>query len=118
MVTTDSKHNIVEMGGFLPFLETTMDRLDSMSILVTVAEAGSLTAAARLLDTPLTTVSRKISDLEGHLKTQLLTRSSRRISLTDAGKSYVAACKRILEDVGEAERIAAGSTLRPRANSA
>ncbi|ULK98498.1 LysR substrate-binding domain-containing protein [Bradyrhizobium sp. I71] len=91
-----------------------MDRLDSMSILVTVAEAGSLTAAARLLDTPLTTVSRKISDLEGHLKTQLLTRSSRRISLTDAGKSYVAACKRILEDVGEAERIAAGEYTAPK----
>ena len=38
-----------------------MDRLDSMSILVTVAEAGSLTAAARLLDTPLTTVSRLLT---------------------------------------------------------
>ncbi len=91
-----------------------MDRLDAMSILVTVAEVGSFSAAARLLDTPLTTVSRKISDLEGHLKTQLLTRSSRRISLTDAGKSYVAACKRILEDVGEAERIAAGEYSAPK----
>jgi DNA-binding transcriptional LysR family regulator len=91
-----------------------MDRLDSMSVLVTVAEAGSLSAAARLLDTPLTTISRKISVLEGHLKTQLLTRSSRRISLTDAGKSYVAACKRILEDVGEAERIAAGEYTAPK----
>ncbi|MEJ1978615.1 MAG: LysR substrate-binding domain-containing protein [Acetobacteraceae bacterium] len=85
-----------------------------MSVLVTVAEAGSLSAAARLLDTPLTTVSRKISVLEGHLKTQLLTRSSRRLSLTDAGKSYVAACKRILEDVGEAERIAAGEYRAPK----
>ena len=91
-----------------------MDRLDSMSILVTVAEAGSLSAAARVLDTPLTTVSRKISVLEGHLKTQLLTRSSRRISLTDAGKSYVAACKRILEDVNEAERIATGEYTTPK----
>jgi DNA-binding transcriptional LysR family regulator len=91
-----------------------MDRLDSMSILVTVTEAGSLSAAARLLGTPLTTVSRKISDLESHLKTQLLTRSSRRISLTDAGKSYVAACKRILEEVGEAERIAAGEYTAPK----
>jgi len=91
-----------------------MDRLDSMSVLVTVAEAGSLSAAARLLDTPLTTVSRKISDLEGHLGTQLLTRSSRRISLTNAGKSYVAACKRILEDVSDAERIAAGEYTAPK----
>jgi DNA-binding transcriptional LysR family regulator len=85
-----------------------MDRLDSMSILVTVADAGSLSAAARRLGTPLTTVSRKISDLEGYLKTQLLSRSSRRVTLTDAGKSYVAACKRILEEVVEAERTATG----------
>ena len=91
-----------------------MDRLESMSVLVTVAEAGTLSAAARLLDTPLTTVSRKISVLEGHLKTQLLTRSSRRISLTDAGKSYVAACKRILEDIVQAERIAAGEYTAPK----
>jgi DNA-binding transcriptional LysR family regulator len=91
-----------------------MDRLDSMSILVTVAKAGSLSAAARLLDAPLTTVSRKISDLEEHLGTQLLIRSSRRISLTDAGRSYVVACKRILGDVGEAERIAAGEYTAPK----
>ncbi|MCB8877942.1 LysR substrate-binding domain-containing protein [Acidisoma silvae] len=91
-----------------------MDRLDSMSMLVAVSEAGSLSAAARRLDTPLTTVSRKISVLEEHLKTQLLTRSSRSISLTDAGKSYVAACKRILEDVSEAERTAAGEYTAPK----
>jgi DNA-binding transcriptional LysR family regulator len=91
-----------------------MDRLDSMSLLVTVAEAGSLSAAARRLGTPLTTVSRKISDLEGYLKTQLLTRSSRRVTLTDAGKSYVAACKRILEEVVEAERTATGEYTAPK----
>jgi DNA-binding transcriptional LysR family regulator len=71
------------MAGFLHFPETTMDRLESMSILLTVAEAGSLSAGARRLNTPLTTVSRKISDLEHHLTTQLLTRSSRRMVLTD-----------------------------------
>lgn len=91
-----------------------MDRLDSMSLLVTVAEAGSLSAAARRLGTPLTTVSRKISDLEAYLKTQLLTRSSRRITLTDAGKSYVVACKRILQEVVEAERTATGEYTAPK----
>ena len=45
-----------------------MDRLGSMSLLVTVAEAGSLSGAAKRLSTPLTTVSRKIADLEHHLK--------------------------------------------------
>jgi DNA-binding transcriptional LysR family regulator len=90
-----------------------MDRFESMSILVTVSEAGSLSAAARRLGTPLATVSRKVSDLETHLKTRLLNRSSRRVTLTDAGQSYVAACKRILEEVGEAERAAAGEYSAP-----
>jgi DNA-binding transcriptional LysR family regulator len=91
-----------------------MDRLESMSILLAVAEAGSLSAAARRLGVPLTTVSRRVSDLEAYLKTRLLTRSSRRIGLTDAGKSYVGACKRILEEVVEAERVAAGEYTVPK----
>jgi DNA-binding transcriptional LysR family regulator len=85
-----------------------------MSILVTAIEAGSLSAAARRLGTPLATVSRKVSELEAHLKTRLLNRSSRRLTLTDAGRSYVAACKRILEDVGEAERAASGEYSAPK----
>jgi len=91
-----------------------MDRFDSMSVLLTVVEAGSLSAAARRLGTPLTTVSRKVSELETHLKTRLLNRSSRRVTLTDAGRPYVAACKRILEEVGEAERAAAGEYSAPK----
>ncbi len=91
-----------------------MDRLESMSILLSVAEAGSLSAAARKLRTPLATVSRKVSELEKHLKARLLTRTSRRAALTDAGQSYVAACKRILEDVEAAERAAAGEFIAPK----
>jgi DNA-binding transcriptional LysR family regulator len=91
-----------------------MDRFESMSTLLAVVEAGSLSAAARRLNTPLTTVSRKVAELEAHLKTRLLNRSSRRIALTDAGRSYVAACKRILEDLGEAERAASGEYSAPR----
>ena len=52
----------------------------SMSILVTVVEAGSLSAAARRLGMPLATVSRQVSELEAHLKTRLLKRSSRRLA--------------------------------------
>ena len=84
-----------------------------MSILMAV-EAGSLSAAARRLDTPLATVSRKVSELETHLKTRLLTRSSWQVTLTNAGRSYVAACRRILEDVGEAERAASGEYSAPK----
>jgi DNA-binding transcriptional LysR family regulator len=91
-----------------------MDRFESMLIFVTAAEEGSLSAAARRLGTPLTTVSRKVSELEAHLRTRLLKRSSRRLTLTDAGQSYLAACRRILEDVAEAERTASGEYSTPR----
>jgi DNA-binding transcriptional LysR family regulator len=91
-----------------------MDRFESMSVLVTAVEAGSLSAAARRLGTPLTTISRKVSELEAHLKTRLLNRTNRRLTLTDAGQSDVAACRRILEDVGEAERAASGEYSAPK----
>jgi DNA-binding transcriptional LysR family regulator len=91
-----------------------MDRLEAMSLLIAVAEAGSLTAAGRKLGVPLPTVSRKISELEAHLMTRLLTRSTRRLSLTEAGAAYVAAAKRILDEVNEAERAASGEHAAPR----
>ena len=91
-----------------------MDRLDSMSTLLAAVEAGSLSAASRRLGMPLATVSRKVSELEAHLRTRLLVRTSRRLALTDAGRDYVAACRRILDDIGEAERAASGEYSAPR----
>jgi DNA-binding transcriptional LysR family regulator len=91
-----------------------MDRFDSMSLLLAAVDAGSLSAAARKLGTPLATVSRKISNLERHLKTQLLTRSNRQLALTDAGRNYLTACRRILEELDEAERAAAGEYSTPK----
>jgi len=91
-----------------------MNLLESMSILVAVVESGSLSAAARHLGVPLPTVSRKVGELESHLKTRLLHRTTRQLSLTDAGSSYVAACRRILEEIGEAERAATGEYAAPK----
>jgi DNA-binding transcriptional LysR family regulator len=91
-----------------------MDRLESMSILVTAAEVGSLSAASRRLAIPLSTISRKISELETHLNARLLIRSSRNLALTDAGRAYIEACKRILEEVNESERAAAGEYSAPK----
>jgi len=95
-----------------------MDRLEAMSLLVTVAEEGSLSAAGRRLGIPLPTVSRKVSELEAHLKTQLLVRSTRKLGLTKAGTAYIAASKRILEWVNEAEELAAGEYSAPRGDLA
>lgn len=91
-----------------------MDRLEAMAVFLSAVEGGSLSAAGRKLGMPLATVSRKLSDLEAHLKSRLLNRSTRKLTLTDAGRDYLAACKRILEDVTEAERAAAGEYSEPR----
>jgi len=91
-----------------------MNRLEAMSVVLAVAEAGSLSAAARRQKTPLATVSRKVSELEAHLRTKLFNRSTRALVPTDAGRSYIAAAKRILADVAEAERAASGEYTTPR----
>jgi DNA-binding transcriptional LysR family regulator len=90
-----------------------MDRLEAMSLVLAVAEAGSLSAASRRLNTPAATASRKISDLEAHLHAKLFDRSGRKLTLTEAGSTYVAASKRILADVEQAERAASGEYTAP-----
>jgi DNA-binding transcriptional LysR family regulator len=91
-----------------------MDRIEAMSTLLAVVRAGSLSAASRSLGTPLATVSRHVSELEARLGTRLLNRTTRRITLTDAGEAYVEACRRIIEQVEAAERAAAGEYTAPR----
>jgi DNA-binding transcriptional LysR family regulator len=91
-----------------------MDRLEAMSILVASVEEGSFSAAGRKLGVPLPTISRKVADLEAHLKTRLLVRSTRKLALTEAGIAYVAACKRILEDIDAVETQASGEYSVPR----
>lgn len=95
-------------------MKGSMDRLESMSVFVAVASAGSFSAASRQLRMPLPTVSRKVSDLESHLKAKLFVRSTRKLALTDAGQSYLLACKRVLEQIAEAERGASGQYNVPQ----
>jgi DNA-binding transcriptional LysR family regulator len=95
-------------------MEESMDRLEAMGMLLKVTETGSLSAAGRALHVPLATLSRKISDLEARLDARLLIRTTRKISLTDAGIAYVAAARTILEQVEEAERNAAGEFTVPK----
>ena len=91
-----------------------MDRLDAMSVFAAIADGGSLSAAGRRLNVPLATVSRKLADLEAHLRTRLITRSTRKLVLTDAGRDYLDACRQILEQVDEAERAASGAYAKVR----
>jgi len=91
-----------------------MDRLEAMTILLRVVDRGSFSAASRELRVPLATVSRKVGELEAHLGTKLLTRTTRKITMTDAGANYVASARRILEELDETERVAAGEFHAPR----
>jgi DNA-binding transcriptional LysR family regulator len=91
-----------------------MDRLDAMSVLLAAVESGSLSKASRELRLPLATVSRKVAELEAHLKATLLIRSAKGLELTPAGRSYVTSAKSILEQLTEAERAASGEYTEPK----
>lgn len=90
-----------------------MDRLESMSVFVCAVEAGSLSAAARALGMPLPTVSRKVAELEQHLKATLVIRSRAGLQLTETGQAFFASARTILEDLAAAERSAAGEYAEP-----
>ncbi|CAB3649172.1 LysR family transcriptional regulator [Trinickia soli] len=90
-----------------------MDTLQNMRVFVRVVESGSFTAAAQHLSTTTAYASRAVSDLEAHLHTRLLNRTTRRIALTQAGERYLQRCQQILAYVEEAEAEAGDAHARP-----
>jgi len=90
-----------------------MDTLQNMRVFMRIIEDGSFTAAARYLNTTTPHVSRAISDLESHLRTRLLNRTTRRLALTEAGERYLQRCEQILAFVDEAEAEAGDAQARP-----
>jgi DNA-binding transcriptional LysR family regulator len=78
-----------------------------------VVEAGSFTGAAQHLNTTTAYASRAVSDLEAHLRTRLLNRTTRRIALTEAGERYLQRCEQILAYVDQAEAEAGDAHARP-----
>ncbi|HET6158836.1 MAG TPA: LysR family transcriptional regulator [Dongiaceae bacterium] len=91
-----------------------MDRLDAMRLFVAASDAGSFSAAARKLKVPLPTVSRKLAQLEQHLGVRLVVRTTRKFALTEPGRSYLESCRRLLTEIEDAERMAAGEYEAPR----
>ncbi len=91
-----------------------MDRFEAISAFTAVAEDGGFSAASRRLGMPLATVSRKVAELEAHLGTQLLMRSTRKVTLTETGQQFLITCRRVLSDLGEAEKLASGEYHAPR----
>lgn len=91
-----------------------MDRFAAMGVFVAVADAGSLSAAGRRLGMPLTTVSRYLKALEETLDVRLVTRTTRRIALTEPGRAYLDTCRRVLNDLDTVERRLAGEQAEPQ----
>ena len=104
----------LRLGEDLSDFGMPMDRLEAMSILLSAVESGSLSKASRKLGLPLATVSRKVADLEEHLRASLLIRSAKGLELTPAGRTYVTGAKALLEQLSELERTAAGEYTEPR----
>ncbi len=90
-----------------------MDTLQNMRVFTRVVEAGSFTAAALSLNSTTGAMSRAVSELEARLRTRLMNRSTRRLSLTPAGENYLLRCRQILSDVDSAEEEASSATERP-----
>ena len=87
-----------------------MDRLQSMRVFESVVDEGGFAAAARALDMSAPVVTRLVADLEEHLGTRLLQRSTRRLSLTEAGQQYLSRIRHILQDIDEADAMASSHT--------
>ena len=90
-----------------------MDRLQTMSVFVAVAEEAGFAAAARRLNMSPPSVTRAVGDLEERLGARLLHRTTRSVSLTVAGERYLADCRRILSEIEEADSHAAGTHAAP-----
>lgn len=91
-----------------------MDRLHAMGVFARVARLGGFAAAARELRLSTTAVSRTVGQLEDHLRVRLLRRTTRRVSLTEAGAVYLERCERILCDLYELEESLPAGQQNPR----
>ncbi|WP_244817440.1 LysR family transcriptional regulator [Caballeronia sp. Lep1P3] len=85
-----------------------------MEMLVIAVDEGSLSAPARQLKTPVSTLTRKVADVEALLGTRLLIQTTRKLTLTDTGTAYVAAARRMLATVREQEHEATGEFATAR----
>src|SRR6201996_1157963 len=91
-----------------------MDRLRAFEVFVTVVSRGGFTRAADVLETSPANVTRYVNELEAHLGTRLLNRTSRRLSLTEGGETLYARCKSILDDVADTEGLVSSASVEPR----
>ena len=91
-----------------------MDRVDGIAVFAEVAVRGSFTAAARQLNRSPAAITRAVAELEARLGVRLLNRTTRAVSMTEAGQRFLAGAQRVLADLREIEQAAAGQGDAPR----
>jgi DNA-binding transcriptional LysR family regulator len=91
-----------------------LDRFTSLEVFVKVSTTGSLSAAARAMGLSQTMVTKHVAALEGRLGIKLFHRSTRRLSITEAGRSYLDSAGRILAEIEAADSAVAGDHFKPR----
>ena len=91
-----------------------MDRLSAMQTFARVVESGSFARASERLNISTSVASRQVADLEAHLKTRLLHRTTRKLSLTESGQAYYERVVQLLADLDEAEQSATRSAELPQ----
>ena len=91
-----------------------MDRLRAFEVFTTVVSRGGFAKAAEALDTSPANVTRYVAELEAHLGARLLNRTSRRLSLTEAGEALYERARAILDEIAEAEAAASANVAEPR----
>ncbi|QDO96764.1 LysR family transcriptional regulator [Ferrovibrio terrae] len=89
-----------------------MDRLREMEIFAAVAGGGSLSAAARRLNLSVAVVSKQLAALEKRLGSRLVTRTTRKLALTEDGQAFFERCRGILSEIADAEQAVAGADGR------
>jgi DNA-binding transcriptional LysR family regulator len=91
-----------------------LDQLAALRAFVRIVETGSFTQAALVLNTPKPTVSKLVQQLEAHLRTRLLSRTTRRLAVTADGAAYYERALRLLSDLDELDASVTASQARPR----
>ena len=99
---------------FFSYFEIITDKFESIEAFVAVARSGGFSAASRMLGVPVATVSRKVALLEAAVGVRLFARSTRHVALTEQGRVYYDACRRVLDDLSEADARVGGEYRQPK----
>src|SRR5260370_31974960 len=103
----------ITVGGRATIRFAFVDRFQAITAFAKVVETGSFVRAAERLGVSVSAVSRQVPELEAHLDSRLLNRTTRRLSLTESGRVFYERCIQLLADLYEAEQSPVAAAGQP-----